>query len=77
MGDLHVLIGLTVRHRQIVGVIIQRMNVQAIFFRTTGELSKNVGDVLLLINRQVVLRLAEEDDASFADRYGQVAQLFF
>ena len=70
------LVSSAVSHGQVVGVVVERMHVQAVLFGSSGELSQQVCDVLLLVDGEVILGGAEEDDAALTDGDGQIAQLF-
>jgi len=73
----HVLISGSIRHGNIVGIVVQRMNVQSMILGPSSQLAQQVCDLLLLGDGQVVLGSAEEDDTALADGDGQVANLVF
>lgn len=51
------------------------MDVQTILLRPTGQLSQQIGNMLLLLDAEVVLGSSKKDDASFTDGDGQVSEL--
>lgn len=72
---LHVRVGRSISHGQIVRVVIQRMNVQPVLCRSSSQLAQHICDMLLLVDREIILRGAKEDDASFTNCNSEVAKL--
>ena len=77
VGYPHILVCSSIGHGTVIRIIIKRMDMQSILFRFSRQLPQHIGNVLLLINRQVVLRSAEKNHSALADGDGQVAELFF
>ena len=49
--NLHMLIGGSIGHRQVVRVIVEWVHVQAILGGSPSQLPQHIGDVLLLLDR--------------------------
>lgn len=48
---------------------------ETVFFRPSSEPAEQIGDMFLLVNRQIILGGSEKDHTTLADSDGQVAKL--
>lgn len=50
---------------------------EAIFVRSSSQFAKQIGDMFLVVNGQLILGSPKKDHTTLADSYGQVAKLLF
>lgn len=76
-SNSHILIRGSISHWDVIRIIEKWMNGQAMIFGSCGQAAQQLGDLLLIIDGKIILWCPEEDDTSFADGDGQVADLVF
>jgi len=73
-GSSHVRISCSVRHWNIIWIVIEWVNVQAMVIWTASKLSKQVCDKLLFFHCEVVLRGSKENNTSFTYRRLKISE---